>query len=42
MRIFTRIRQMLLDHAELRVEIEKIKVKLDGQDKNMDVVFRLD
>jgi ORF6N domain len=40
MRIFTRIRQMLLDHTELRVEIEKIKMKLDNQDKNMDVVFR--
>jgi ORF6N domain len=40
MRIFTRIRQMLLDHTELRLDIEKIKVKLDNQDKNMDVVFR--
>jgi hypothetical protein len=40
MRIFTRIRQMLLDHTELRVEIEKIKIKLDNHDKSMDVLFR--
>jgi uncharacterized membrane-anchored protein YhcB (DUF1043 family) len=40
MRIFTRIRQMLLDHTELRLEIEKIKMKLDKQGKSMDVVFR--
>jgi hypothetical protein len=40
MRIFTSIRQMVLDHTELRLEIEKIKMKVDNQDKNMDVVFR--
>ena len=39
-RIFTRIRQMLMDNTELRLEIEKIKSKLDNQDKNMEVVFR--
>jgi len=39
-RIFTRIRQMLTDHTELRLEVEKIKKKLDNQDKNMEVVFR--
>ena len=40
MRIFTRIRQMLLDNTELRLEIEKIKKKLDNHDKNMEVVFQ--
>jgi hypothetical protein len=40
MRIFTRIRQMVIDHSELRVEMEKVKTKLDKQDKNMEVVFR--
>jgi len=40
MRIFTRIRQMFMDNTELRLEIEKIKTKLDNQDKNMEVVFR--
>ena len=40
MRIFTRIRQMFVDNTELRLEIEKIKTKLDNQDKNMEIVFR--
>ena len=39
-RIFTRIRQLLTDNTELRLEIETIKAKLDNQDKNMEVVFR--
>lgn len=39
-RIFTRIRQMLMDNTELRLEIEKIKTKLDSQGKNMELVFR--
>lgn len=39
MRVFTRIRQMFIDNTELRVEIEKIKNKLDHHDKNMEVVF---
>ena len=40
MRIFTRIRQMLTDNTELRLDIEKIKKKLDNQDKNMEIVFK--
>ena len=40
MRIFTRIRQMFVDNTEIRLEIEKIKKKLDNQDKNMEIVFR--
>lgn len=40
MRIFTRIRQMFVDNKEIRLEIEKIKNKLDNQDKNMEIVFR--
>lgn len=39
-RIFTRIRQVFIDNTELRMEIEKIKAKLDNQDKNMEIVFR--
>ncbi len=39
-RIFTRIRQMLMDNTELRLEIEKIKKKLDNHDKNMEIVFQ--
>lgn len=41
MRIFTRIRQTLLNNTELRLEIEKIKIKLDNQDKNMKTVFEI-
>jgi hypothetical protein len=40
MRIFTRIRQMLADNTDLCLDIEKIKNKLDNQDKNMEIVFR--
>jgi hypothetical protein len=40
MRIFTRIRQMLADNTDLRLDIEKIKNKLDNHDKNMEIVFR--
>lgn len=40
MRIFTRIRQMFIDNTDLRLEIEKIKNKLDNHDKNMEIVFR--
>lgn len=40
MRVFTRIRQMLSDNTELRLDIEKIKKKLDNQDKNMEIVFQ--
>ena len=31
---------MLLANAELKFEIEKIKQKLNNQDKNMEIVFR--
>ncbi|MEO6304930.1 MAG: ORF6N domain-containing protein [Bacteroidia bacterium] len=39
-RIFTKIRQMLVDNTELRLEIEKIKKTLDNQGKNMELVFQ--
>lgn len=31
---------MLSEHTELHLEVEKIKKKLDNQDKNMGVVFK--
>lgn len=31
---------MLADNTDLRLEIEKIKTKLDNHGKNMEVVFR--
>ena len=39
-RIFTRIRQILLDHSQLKFEIEMIKSRLDDQDKSMETVFK--
>lgn len=39
-RIFTRIRQMLSDNTDLRLEIEKIKKKMDNHDKNIEQVFQ--
>jgi hypothetical protein len=40
MRIFTKVRQLLTDNTRLHLEIEKIKNKLNSQDKNMEIVFR--
>lgn len=40
MRIFTRIRKMLSDNTDLRLEIEKIKKKMDNHDKNIEQVFQ--
>jgi hypothetical protein len=39
-RIFTRIRQMLMDNTEIRLEIEKIKGDLSNHGKNMEIVFQ--
>lgn len=40
MRIFTRIRQMLIDNTELRLAIEEIKKKTDNNTKNIELVFQ--
>ncbi len=39
-RIFTTIRKMLTDNTDLRLEIEKIKKKIDNHGKNLEVVFK--
>jgi hypothetical protein len=39
-RIFTRIRQILLDHSQLKLDIEIIKSRLNEQDQNMEIVFK--
>ena len=39
MRVFTKIRSMLTDTLELKLEIEEIKKKLQNQDKNIELVF---
>jgi len=38
-RVFTKIRQMLTDNLELKLEIEDIKKKLSHQNKNIELVF---
>jgi hypothetical protein len=39
-RVFTQIRQKLADNTDLRLEIEKIKGKVEKQDKNIEMVFQ--
>ena len=39
-RIFTRIRQMLMDNTEIRLAIEKLEKKTDNNTKNSEVVFQ--
>jgi len=41
MRIFTKVRQMLLDTTELKIDILQIKKKLENHDKNIELVFRI-
>jgi hypothetical protein len=38
--VFVQLRDTLSNHTELRLEVEKIKEKLDKQDKNMEIVFK--
>ncbi|MGB3948798.1 MAG: ORF6N domain-containing protein [Bacteroidia bacterium] len=38
--VFIQLREILNNSTELRLEIEKIKRKLDNQGKNMEVVFK--
>lgn len=39
MRIFTKLRETLASHKELRSEIDKIKIQLMNHDKNLELVF---
>lgn len=39
MRIFSRIREMLVENLSLRIEVETIKKKLASQDKSIELVF---
>nr|WP_315141246.1 ORF6N domain-containing protein [uncultured Flavobacterium sp.] len=38
MRIFTKVRQMLLDTTDLKIDILQIKKKLENHDKNIELV----
>jgi phage regulator Rha-like protein len=39
-RIFTKIRQVLMDNTEIRLIIEELKKKTDNNTKNIEVVFQ--
>ncbi|MEK6154541.1 ORF6N domain-containing protein [Flavobacteriaceae bacterium 3-367] len=39
MRVFTKLREMLMDNLNLKLEIEEIKKKLSNQSKNIELVF---
>jgi phage regulator Rha-like protein len=39
-RIFTRLRQAIMDNTDLRLEIEQIKKKLHNHSQNIEIVFR--
>jgi len=39
MRVFTRIRQMLIDNIEVRLAIEKLEKRTENNTKNIELVF---
>jgi len=39
MLVFSKIREMLLDTLNMKLDIEEIKTRLDNQDKNLEIVF---
>lgn len=39
-RIFTKMRQLLMDNTEIRLAIEKLEKKTDNNTKNIEVVFQ--
>ncbi|MEC4003509.1 ORF6N domain-containing protein [Flavobacterium sp. SUN052] len=39
MRIFTKVRQMLLETTEIKLDIAQIQKKLENHDKNIELVF---
>jgi hypothetical protein len=39
MRIFTKVREMLLDTKEIKIDILQIQKKLENHDKNIELVF---
>lgn len=38
-RVFTKIREMLMDNLNIKLELEEIKKKLSHQNKNVELVF---
>jgi len=40
MRVFTRVRQMLVDHTDLRLAVEEMKKQTTDNTQNIEIVFR--
>jgi hypothetical protein len=40
MRIFTKVRETLIDNLSMKLDFEEIKKKLANQDKNIELVFQ--
>lgn len=40
MRVFTKIRQMIMENTEVRLQMEKLEKKTDNNTKNIEVLFR--
>jgi len=38
--VFVQLRTLVLSNAEIKLELEKIKKKVDNQDKNIEVIFK--
>ena len=38
--VFVQLRTLVLGNAEIKLELEKIKKKVDNQDKNIEVIFK--
>jgi hypothetical protein len=38
--LFVKLREMIVTHTELKLEIERIKKKIDNHDKNIEIVFK--
>ena len=38
--MFVKLRETLITHTELRLEMEKVKKKMDNHDKNIEILFR--
>lgn len=39
-RVFTKLRRAIMDNTELKIDVERIKIKLSNQEKNMEIIFR--
>lgn len=38
--VFVQLRTMFLSNTEIKLEVEKIRKKVDSQDRNIEIIFR--